>query len=267
MTRVVLTGVSGRMGQTLVHCVLEQLQFRLVGATERVGHGHVGQDVGVVSNRPALGVVVHGSLHEALQAEADVVIDFSSPVASLEHAETCARRGVALVVGTTGFSAAQQQMLQGFGQRIPLLWSPNMSVGVNVMIALAAQLAVQLGHDFDVEIVETHHRHKKDAPSGTALRLAGAIATALGRSEKDFRTAREGQVGERSATEIGVQSLRGGDVVGEHTVFYFGDGERVELTHRATSRAHFAKGALRAAAWLKGRPAGFYAMQDVLKNA
>ncbi len=265
MTRVVLTGLSGRMGQTLLQCALEQPEFQIVGATERVGHGHVGQDIGLVSNRPAFGAIVHSALEEALQAKADVVIDFSSPEASLLHAEVCAQRGVALVIGTTGFSPAQLHALRSAGERVAVLWSPNMSVGVNLTIALAAQLAAQLGPDFDVEILESHHRFKKDAPSGTALKLAGAIATALGRSEKDIRAAREGFTGARSPTEIGVQSLRGGDVVGEHTVFFLGDGERIELTHRATSRAHFAKGALRAAAWVSTKRKGFYSMQDVLK--
>jgi 4-hydroxy-tetrahydrodipicolinate reductase len=180
------------------------------------------------------------------------------------HARLCADAGVPMVVGSTGFTAEAKEQMAAAAKKIPLVMSPNMSVGVNLVIELAATLAKRLGEDFDVEVMETHHRMKKDAPSGTAMRLADELAKALGREHSDIRTSRVGQVGERPRKEIGVQALRGGDVVGEHTVFFFGDGERVELTHRATSREQFGRGALRAAGWIGGKAPGLYDMTHVL---
>ena len=196
---------------------------------------------------------------------ADVVIDFTTPAASLAHAKACAARKVALVVGTTGFSAQAKAELAGFAATIPILMAPNMSVGVNVLFRLVAEAARALGSAYEVEIFELHHRNKKDAPSGTALRLAEVAAHALG---LDPQTAavydRHGDTGERKPGTIGLQTLRGGDVVGEHTVLFLADGERLELTHRATSRENFARGAVRAARFLVGKPPGLYDMQDVL---
>ena len=193
-----------------------------------------------------------------------MVIDFTAPAASLEHAKVCAGRGVALVVGTTGLSAGQKDELRGAGRKVPVLLAPNMSVGVNVLFRLVAEAARALGPAYEVEIVETHHRMKRDAPSGTALRLAEVAAGALGLAADAFVCQRQGETGARRPGTIGIQALRGGDVVGDHTVHFLADGERLELTHRASSRENFARGALRAARWLAGKKPGFYGMQDVL---
>lgn len=253
------------MGSTLVRMVRDADGMKLVGGTERPGASAIGLDVGLAVRLGALEVPVVEALEEALKAgKTDVVIDFTNAEASVSHARICAERGVPLVVGSTGFSAQAREQVASCAQKVPVVMAPNMSVGVNLLIKVAGELAKVLGEGFDVEIVEAHHRMKKDAPSGTALRLAEEIAEALGRSPEDFCTSRTGQVGERPKKEIGIAALRGGDVVGEHTVFFFGEGERVELTHRATSRDQFAQGAVRAARWVVGKPAGLYDMQDVL---
>lgn len=245
--KLIICGVAGRMGQALV------------SASRTLGHTVVG---GV--ERKGVDVTGIATVEKLSPAGADAVIDFTAPEASIENARLCAAAKVPIVIGTTGFSTAQKAELEKLSQSTPLVVAPNMSVGVNVVIGLAAELARRLGDDFDVEILETHHKKKKDSPSGTALKLAEEIAAATSRSRADFRLAREGQIGERPQREIGVQTLRGGDVVGEHTVFFFGDGERVELSHRATSREQFARGAIRAAAWLQGKTPGLYDMRHVL---
>lgn len=253
MVRTLITGIAGRMGSTLERMVQADPELELVAGTERPGSPAL--------QRPN----VFDSLGKALDERgAQVVIDFTSAELSLGHARVCAEKGVPLVIGSTGFGPEGKVELVKFGQRIPMVMAPNMSVGVNVVVKLAAQLCKHLGSEFDVEISEAHHRMKKDAPSGTALRLAEEIASATGRSSKDFRMSREGMVGERKPNEIGITALRGGDVVGDHTVFFFGEGERVELTHRATSRDQFAKGALRAAKWVVRQAPGLYDMKDVL---
>jgi 4-hydroxy-tetrahydrodipicolinate reductase len=193
------------------------------------------------------------------------VIDFTLPEASVAHARLCAERGVAIVIGSTGLGAEAKAEIDVAAKKIPVILSPNMSVGVNVLFELVRQAARKLGPGFDVEIVELHHKHKRDAPSGTAIRLAEVAAEELGRSpDEAFRFAREGITGERPPWQIGVQALRGGDVIGEHTVLFVGEGERLELVHRATTRVQFATGAVRAAAWVAGKPAGRYDMADVL---
>ncbi len=263
--RTVITGVTGRMGSTLVRMVRAEPGMTVVGGTERKGHAAVGLDVGLAVRLGALEVPVVADLAEAIEAgKPEVVIDFTSAEGSSEHARLCAEHGVALVVGSTGFNPATKAEVTRAAAKVPVVMSPNMSVGVNLVIQVAAELAKVLGDAYDVEILETHHRLKKDAPSGTALRLGEEIAHAMGRTPSDFRFERHGAIGERGAKEIGLQTLRGGDVVGEHTVFFFGEGERVELTHRATSRDQFAKGALRAAKWAVGRVPGLYDMMDVL---
>jgi 4-hydroxy-tetrahydrodipicolinate reductase len=240
--RAVVTGASGRMGQRIVEVL------RADGECE----------VAATTDKPA------SSLRGAL-AGADVVIDFSAPEASVEHAAICAERGVPLVIGTTGLSAGAKAQIAVAAKRIPLLLAPNMSVGVNVLLRLVAEAARTLGPSYEVEIVEAHHRNKADAPSGTALRLAEVAAEALGLDpKKAFVYERHGQIGARKPDTIGIQTLRGGDVVGDHTVFFLADGERIELTHRASSRDNFARGAVRAAKWLAGKPAGLYDMQDAL---
>jgi 4-hydroxy-tetrahydrodipicolinate reductase len=246
--KLIICGVAGRMGQALV-ATARALGHTVVAGVERKGVA-APQDLTVKEKLNPSG--------------ADAVIDFTAPEASLEHARACAAAKVPIVIGTTGFSTVQRAELEKLGAGSALVVAPNMSVGVNVVIGLAAELARRLGDEFDVEILETHHKKKKDSPSGTALKLAEEIAAATGRGRADFRLAREGQIGERPAREIGVQAMRGGDVVGEHTVYFFGDGERVELSHRATSREQFARGAIRAAAWLQGRSPGLYDMRHVL---
>lgn len=261
--RTVITGVSGRMGSLITRLVRDNPEFVLHGGTDKPGSASVGLDLGVAAHLAPLELTTSDSL-AAVLGRANVVIDFTTPEASVAHARLCADAGVALVVGSTGFSADAKAHMADAAKSIPLVMAPNMSVGVNLVIELAATLARRLGEDFDVEVTETHHRMKKDAPSGTAMRLAEELAKALGRDADDICTSRVGQIGERSRKEIGVQTLRGGDVVGEHTVFFFGDGERVELTHRATSREQFGRGALRAAKWCVGKPPGLYGMGDVL---
>jgi 4-hydroxy-tetrahydrodipicolinate reductase len=213
-----------------------------------------------------LGVHVAEDLAAALSGSgADVVIDFTSHEVSVRNAATAAGAGVAILIGSTGIAPDGKARIREAAARVPVVLSPNMSVGVNVMFALVAQAARALGDAYDVEIVEMHHGKKKDAPSGTAVRLAEVAAEALHRNaEKDVVYARHGMIGERTPREIGVMTLRGGDVVGEHTVYFAGQGERLEVTHRATSRDQFARGALRAALWVKGRAPGLYDMHDVL---
>ncbi|HET7752869.1 MAG TPA: 4-hydroxy-tetrahydrodipicolinate reductase [Anaeromyxobacteraceae bacterium] len=264
MTRVIVTGASGRMGATLVRLVRSTEGFELAGATERPGFAP-GVDAGTAAGLGSIGVPIVSDLGQALAKGADVVIDFTAFEASVGHAELCAERGVAIVIGSTGFTADAKARVAAAARRIPVVLSPNMSVGVNALFALVRRAARILGDAYDVEIVEMHHKRKKDAPSGTAMKLAEVAVEALGRdAAKDLAFARHGMIGERPPREIGVQTLRGGDVVGEHTVYFAGEGERLELTHRATSRDQFARGALRAAAWLAGKPAGVYDMADVL---
>ncbi len=211
------------------------------------------------------GTVTRGAALEPLLSAADVVIDFTSAEASVSHAKVCAAAKVPLVVGSTGFNAESRAQMAEAAKSIPVVLAPNMSIGVNVMIEVVAQLARQLGNDFDIDVLEAHHRHKKDAPSGTALRLADELVKATGRAASDVRTSRVGLTGERPRAEIGVQTLRGGDVVGEHTVFFFGEGERLEVSHRASDRTQFGRGALRAAKWVAGHAPGLYDMADVLR--
>jgi 4-hydroxy-tetrahydrodipicolinate reductase len=264
MIRVVVTGVVGRMGGHLVRAIRGEPGMAIAGATERPGFAP-GLDAGVAAGMAAIGVPVVAGLEEALASGADAVVDFTSSEASVAHAEICARRGVPLVVGSTGFTADARARMDAAASRIPLVLSPNMSVGVNVLFGLVREAARILGDAYDVEIVEMHHRKKKDAPSGTAVRLAEIAAGALGRDPaRDLAYVRHGMIGERPPRQIGVQTLRGGDVVGEHTVYFAGEGERLELTHRATSRDQFARGAVRALRWIVGKPPGVYDMADVL---
>ncbi len=263
MIKVVVTGVAGRMGTQIARLVAATEGLALAGGIERPGAA-VGQDVGAVAGAGPVGVAVVDDLAKALSG-ADVVVDFTSHEASARHAEACAARGVALVIGSTGFTPEAKARVAAAAGRIPVVLSPNMSVGVNVLFELVRQAAQVLGDAYDVEIVELHHKKKRDAPSGTAVRLGEVAAEALGRDPKDaLAFSRHGIIGERPPWQIGVQTLRGGDVVGEHTVYFCGEGERLELTHRATSRDQFARGAVRAAQWVVGRPAGLYDMADVL---
>jgi 4-hydroxy-tetrahydrodipicolinate reductase len=263
MVNVVVTGAVGRMGTQIIRLVRATEGMAVSGAVERPGFP-AGTDVGVAAGLGPIGVPVGDDLAKAL-AGASVVVDFTSHEASARHAEICAEKGVALVVGSTGFTPETKARVAAAARRIPIVLSPNMSVGVNVLFELVRQAAGVLGSAYDVEIVELHHKLKKDAPSGTAVKLAEVAAAALGRDPaRDVTMARQGMIGERPAGQIGVQTLRGGDVVGEHTVFFCGQGERLELTHRATSREQFARGAIRAVRWIAGRPPGLHDMADVL---
>jgi 4-hydroxy-tetrahydrodipicolinate reductase len=255
------------MGQTLVAAILGQHDMKLAAALEVVGSPLLGQDAGGPLGQ-ATGVVVGSDLAAALR-EADVLIDFTRPAATVAHVNACAGAGVGAVVGTTGLAEADKNALTEAGRTIPLVYAPNMSVGVNVLLKLVALAAQRLGDDYDVEIVEMHHRHKVDAPSGTALQLGEAAAAAMGRNLKaDGVFARDGVIGERRPGAIGFAALRGGDVIGDHTVIFAGPGERIELAHKASSRTTFAHGALRAARFVAARRAakapGLYDMRDVL---
>jgi 4-hydroxy-tetrahydrodipicolinate reductase len=262
MTKVVVTGAAGRMGTQIVRLLQGADGLVLHAAVDRPGSA--GKDAGTLAGLDAIGVTIGEDFTAALRG-ADVVIDFTNHEASARHAELCAGEGVALVIGSTGFTPEAKARVAAAAKRIPVILSPNMSVGVNVLFDLVRQAAHVLGDAYDVEIVEIHHRRKRDAPSGTAVALGEVAAAALGRDPADaLAFSRHGIIGERPPSQIGVQTLRGGDVVGEHTVYFCGEGERLELTHRATSREQFARGAVRAAAWLPGRPPGVYDMADVL---
>ncbi|MDR2142587.1 MAG: 4-hydroxy-tetrahydrodipicolinate reductase [Deltaproteobacteria bacterium] len=261
---IAITGVSGQMGRRLVAGVVERAEFRLVGGTLRPGHAGLGQDLGVLAGVGPLGVLATSDLAAAIK-EARVLVDFTTPEALPGHLKEALAAGVALVIGTTGLGEASFALLSEAAQSVPVLWAPNMSLGVNLLYRLVAVAAAALGPDFDLEIFEAHHSRKKDAPSGTALKLAEVLAQARGWSAQEAVVAgREGLVGARPTEEIGVLALRGGDIVGEHTVFFCGQGERLELTHRAQSRDTFAAGALRAALWLVDKKPGLYSINHVL---
>jgi 4-hydroxy-tetrahydrodipicolinate reductase len=265
--RVVIAGSGGRMGQTLIEAVLGTPGFALSGALEVPASEFIGHDAGERFGRTT-GVEVGADVGKALR-DSDVLIDFTRPAGTLMHLAECARAHVGAVVGTTGLSEADRRALVDFARAIPLMFAPNMSVGVTVLTRLVEEAARRLGEDYDVEVLEMHHRHKVDAPSGTALKLGEAAATALHRDlETDGVYARHGVTGERKPRSIGFATLRGGDVVGDHTVIFAGPGERVELSHRASSRMTFAQGALRAARFVAAKRSqgatGLYDMQDVL---
>ena len=264
MIKVAVTGAAGRMGGRIITAIKEAQGLELGGAVERGGHGLIGQDAGSVAGCGPAGVKIVDSLAAALDG-ADVLIDFTFPEVTLQNIEVCARLGKSIVIGSTGFTPEQRAAVERFAEQIPVVLAPNMSVGVNLCFKILKDVAATLGDAFDVEIVELHHNRKKDAPSGTAVRMGEIVADALGRDyNKVANYHRQGMCGERSKEEIGMQTVRGGDIVGEHTVYFIGMGERIEVSHRAMSRDMFARGAVRAAGWLGGKPAGMYDMQDVL---
>ncbi len=252
------------MGRTLVRLVHEQPGAQLHGAVEHPGNSTLGQDAGVLAGIPALGVPLTDD-YARLAAPGTVTLDFTTAPAAIEHLRIAVAKSAAIVIGTTGYSTNEQRELDDLAGRTPCVVAANMSVGVNVLLKLVEQAAAVLGDSFDAEIVEIHHRMKVDSPSGTALALGRAAAAGLRRDfDGSKRLAREGIVGARTDQEIGIVALRGGDVVGDHTVVFAGMGERIELTHRAHSRDCLARGAVRAALWLADRPAGRYSMRDVL---
>ena len=263
--KVAIVGAAGRMGGRLIHAVLEAEGLELTGAVERPGHPQLGQDAGLIAGAGELGVKISDDL-AATMSGADVLIDFTFPDVTLKNLEICAAQGKMLVSGSTGFTPEQRAAAEKFAAKIPVVLAPNMSVGVNACFKLLKEAAKILGEDFDVEIVELHHNKKKDSPSGTAVRMGEVVANELGRDYTQVANFhREGICGERSHQEIGMQTVRGGDIVGEHTVYFIGMGERIEISHRAMSRDMFARGATRACKWLNGKVAGIYDMQDVLE--
>lgn len=261
--RVAVAGAAGRMGRTLVEAILASPDLRLAAAFECAGHPALGRDAGEPIGACA-GIPVRADLEAGLPA-ADCLIDFTRPEGTLAHVEACRRARVAMVIGTTGFDAAGRRAIEDASRELAIVFAPNMSIGVNLMFRLAELAAGVLGDAYDIEIVEAHHRHKVDAPSGTALRIGEVVAGALGRDLASCAVyGREGTTGERDPKTIGFATVRGGDIVGEHTLMFAGTGERLEICHRAASRMTFALGALRAARYLCGRAPGLYDMRDVL---
>ncbi len=262
--RVAVLGADGRMGRALTRAVLAASPHAaLTGASERAGNPAIGQDVGRLAGGDAIGVAVSGEL--PVKGAADVWIDFTSATATESVAVAANAAGAALVIGTTGLGAHARAAIEFAALKSPVVYAANYSVGINVMLKLVADAARALGPDYDLEILEAHHRAKQDAPSGTALRLAEALAEATGRDlAVSARYARHGDIGPRAPSDIGIQTIRGGDVVGDHTVFFLGHGDRIEITHRASTRETFAVGAVRAALWVVGRAPGLYDMRNVL---
>jgi 4-hydroxy-tetrahydrodipicolinate reductase len=260
--RIAIAGAGGRMGRTLVQAVTEAEGCAVAAATERAESSLIGADAGEIAGVGRLGVAVT----EGLDPDAfDVLIDFTSPAATLEHLLLCRRTGRRMVIGTTGLDAAARAAVAEAGEAIGIVFAPNMSVGVNLCFKLLDIAARVLGDEVDVEIIEAHHRHKVDAPSGTALRMGEVVAAALGRDLGEVAVyGREGHTGPRDRRTIGFETIRAGDVVGEHSVWFAADGERVEIAHKASSRMTFAGGAVRAARWIAGRERGLFDMQDVL---
>ena len=265
MIRIAITGAAGRMGKTLVEALSLTDDLQLTAAIDHPDSSLIGSDAGEIAGVGRIGVALSPSLDDVV-ADFDVLIDFTQPALTVENVATCRAAGKRIVIGTTGLSDDQKAVLQEAGRDIGIVFAPNMSVGVNLVLQLLQMAARVLGDEVDIEIIEAHHRHKKDAPSGTALRMGEVIAETLGRDLKECAVyGREGFTGERPRQVIGFETIRAGDIVGEHTAMFAAMGERVEITHKASSRMTFARGALRAAQWLAGRDAGLYDMLDVLE--
>jgi 4-hydroxy-tetrahydrodipicolinate reductase len=263
-TRIGITGAAGRMGRTLIEAISLVEGLSLAAAIERPESTLIGADSGELTGQGKNGIVIVDSLAEVLDS-IDVLIDFSVPAATMANVAQCSERGVAMVIGTTGFNPEQQRAIAQAARVTPICKASNFSTGVNLCFKLLDIAARVLGEDVDIEVYEAHHRHKIDAPSGTALSMGKVVADALGRDlNKVAVYGREGQTGARARDTIGFATVRAGDIVGDHTVTFAADGERVEITHKASSRMSFARGAVRAAGWLVGRDAGLYDMQDVL---
>ncbi|MBV8603982.1 MAG: 4-hydroxy-tetrahydrodipicolinate reductase [Pelomonas sp.] len=261
--RIAVAGASGRMGRMLVEAVLGSPDCRLAGALDHAGSALLGQDAAAFLGQDS-GVKITADLVEGLR-DAQVLIDFTRPEGTLAHLAVCAELGVGVVVGTTGFEPAQKAQIGAYAGRVAVMLAPNMSVGVNVVMRLLDQAARAFNEGYDIEIVEAHHRHKVDAPSGTALQMGEVVARALGRDLKQCAVyGREGVTGARDPSTIGFATVRGGDIIGDHTVLFAGIGERIEISHKSSSRQTYAQGALRAARFLAGRSSGLYDMADVL---
>jgi len=264
MINVIVAGAAGRMGCRLVALIRDSTVLTLSGAIEGKGHRALGSDAGEMAGCGHAGVPITDDF-TALLDRGEVVVDFSAPEATVHHLRAMAKHRRAMVIGTTGFSALQLEELQSLASQTPCVLSPNMSVGVNLICKVISEMAKTLGDEYDIEVIEAHHRQKKDAPSGTALKMAEVLAKAVGRDLSQVGVyARKGLVGERKKGEIGIQTIRAGDIVGDHTILFGGMGERIEVTHRASSRDTFAGGALRAAQWVVRQPPGLYDMMDVL---
>lgn len=265
MLGVIVCGAAGRMGSTVVRLVHESGAMKVVGAIEFAGSPQLKKDAGEIAGLGSIGVPITAQLSPLLRGQV-VVIEFSTPAATLEHVRLAAEKKIPIVIGTTGSDQNQLAEIKKLSRRTPILLSANMSLGVNLLVSLLGKVAKTLGDDYDVEIIEAHHRFKKDAPSGTALALGRSVAQGLNRDlDKVGVNGRKGIVGERTKQEIAMLSVRAGDIVGDHTVIFGGIGERLEFIHRAHSRETFAHGALRAAQWLAKQKPGLYGMQDVLK--
>ena len=264
MVKIAVAGAAGRMGSRITALSREYTGLQLAGAFERKGHKDIGKDIGPLVGIGDTGIQLADSL-EAIVDAVDLIISFTTVEASLEHLRLASSKGKAMVIGTTGFSKDAMKEVIELTKKIPCVMASNMSMGVNLLLKVLPHIARVLGEGYDIEIIEAHHRMKKDAPSGTALKMAQVIADAVNRNLDEVAVyARKGIIGERTPKEIGIQTIRAGDIVGEHTVFFGGLGERIEVTHKVSSRDTFARGALRAALWLSGKPAGLYDMQDVL---
>lgn len=261
--RFALVGSTGRMGRTLIEAVLKAEDAELVAAIDQPDSPFIGKDAGELIGTPC-GVAISSDLDAGL-AKADCLIDFTRPEGTLVHLEACRKHKVALVIGTTGFTAEGKKQIEAAAKEIPIVFAPNMAVGVNAVFKLLDVAARILNEGYDIEVIEAHHRHKVDAPSGTALRMGEVVATALGRTlEEDAIYGREGHTGERPASQIGFSTIRGGDIVGDHTVLFAGTGERIEITHKSASRMSYALGSLKAARFMQGKASGLFDMQDVL---
>jgi 4-hydroxy-tetrahydrodipicolinate reductase len=264
MVKVIVAGAAGRMGTRLVALIKDSAALTLAGAIEGKGHHAVGEDAGEAAGAGKIGMTITDDLPGLLE-RGEVVIDFSVPEATLGHLRAVAQHRRAMVIGTTGFNPAELEELKSLARQVPCVCSPNMSVGVNLLYKVIGEMARTLGDDYDIEVIEAHHRLKKDAPSGTALKIAEVLARAVNRDLDQVAVyARKGLMGARKKQEIGIQSIRAGDIVGDHTILFGGMGERIEVTHRASSRDTFARGALRAARWIVRQPPGLYDMMDVL---
>jgi len=263
-TRIGVIGCGGRMGRMLIADIIATEGCYLAGGAVRPGNSSLGQDLGELAGIGRLGLAATGDARQVLR-DSDVAIDFTTPEATVAHAALAAELGRPIVIGTTGLSGQQEAAIRAAAERVPVVWAANTSLGINLLFGLVEQVAARLGPDWDIEIVEMHHRGKVDAPSGTALALGRAAAAARGVAfEEVAQRGRDGITGPRKAGAIGFAALRGGDNIGEHHVIFAGLGERLELVHRATNRAIYAKGAVRAARWLVDRPPGLYGMKEVL---
>ncbi len=265
MIKIGVAGAAGKMGGRIAALCREYDGLQLAGAFERKSHSEVGKDIGLISGIGETGVVIQDSIGKVIDT-VDIVIDFTSVESTKENLKVVAEKSKAMVIGTTGFTKDDIQEVESLLKKIPCVMASNMSLGVNLLLKTLQDVARVLGDEYDIEIVEYHHRMKKDAPSGTALKMAQVIADVVNRNLDEVAVySRKGIIGQRTKKEIGIQTVRAGDIVGEHTVLFGGLGERIEITHKASSRDTFARGALKAANWLQGKPAGTYDMQDVLE--